>query len=249
MPTNKQTAKSGNGEMEEVVVVQPKLQQPELPALFSRSPQKAFQEMEALVQMMSNKCTGPMFIAEVNGNQYPKVEWWTTIGSVLGLHPVTIYSRRIERKTAIVYESRVEVRYQDQIVAAGEALCSSDESNWKDADEYAIKSMSITRATGKAYRIPLSFLAVMSGLNPTNAEEVPSDTFEKPPEPATVKQLDYLLWLSQQKYGDHEGYLRIEHHAQVKYGHDKGIELLKSEASRMIDTLMKDKDLLALPKE
>jgi len=33
--------------------------------------------------------------------------------------------------------------------------------------------MSITRASGKAYRIPLSFLAVMAGLEVTPAEEMP----------------------------------------------------------------------------
>ena len=33
--------------------------------------------------------------------------------------------------------------------------------------------MAITRASGKAYRIPLSFLAVMAGLEATPAEEIP----------------------------------------------------------------------------
>jgi hypothetical protein len=60
--------------------------------------------------------------------------------------------------------------------------------------------MSITRASGKAYRIPLSFLAVMAGLEVTPAEEMPRDevtqgTFGQEPNghqggiPASAKQL------------------------------------------------------------
>ena len=82
-------------------------------------------------------------------------------------------------------------------------MCSNREERWRNADEYAIKSMSITRASGKAYRIPLSFLAVMAGLEVTPAEEMPPEvksnsiqkparTFNKPENPvkeASEKQI------------------------------------------------------------
>ena len=141
--------------------------------LFSRSPKKALSQMQELVQVMSSKCQGKEFIAIINGKQYPKVEWWTTVAATLGLFPVVVYSRRLDREGELAYEARVEVRYSDRVVGAGEAMCSNKETRWSSADEYAIRSMSITRATGKCYRLPLSFLAVMAGLNPTPAEEIP----------------------------------------------------------------------------
>ena len=141
--------------------------------LFSRSPKKALSQMQELVQVMSSKCQGKEFIAIINSKQYPKVEWWTTVAATLGLFPVVVYSRRLDREGELAYEARVEVRYGDRVVGAGEAMCSNKETRWSSADEYAIRSMSITRATGKCYRLPLSFLAVMAGLNPTPAEEIP----------------------------------------------------------------------------
>ena len=176
---------NGNGGMP---VVEDNLQ------LFSRSPRKALSEMQELVKVMSDKCQGDKFIATINGKKYPLVEYWTTIGATLSLFPVVMYSRRLDRDAEIVYEARVEVRHGDQVVGAGEAMCSNKESRWANADEYAIRSMAITRATGKSYRIPLSFLAVMAGLNPTNAEEVPFDNGgdKMSIDRATDKQIDTL---------------------------------------------------------
>ena len=192
MNKNEQNTEKGNDHLKEITTM-PEVS-PQQP-IFSRNPKKAFEEMAELVQMMSSQCTGPQFIADIGGKQYPKVEWWTTLGAMLGLFPVVVYSRRLDREDEMAYESRVEVRHGDKVVAAGEALCSSKEPNWANAPEYSIKSMSITRATGKAYRIPLSFLAVMAGLAPTNAEEMYSVDTSKhntQKQPATVRQIEYI---------------------------------------------------------
>ena len=177
--------------------------------LFSRTPKKALSEMQEIVQVMSSKCQGEEFIAIINNKKYPKVEWWTTVAATLGLFPVVKYSRKLDRDDEIAYESRVEVKYGDIVVGAGEAMCSNKENRWNNADEYAIRSMSITRATGKCYRIPLSFLAVMAGLNPTPAEEIPLDNNIVEPivksnggESATDKQLNTLTKLLDSPYLD-----------------------------------------------
>lgn len=147
--------------------------------LFSRDPAETFKEAEQLVQLMSQRCDNERFISRISGKAYPRVEWWSTIGASLGLFPRVVYSKRLERENdEIVYESRVEVVHHNGtsiVISVGEAICSNRENRWRTADEYAIKSMSITRATGKAYRIPLSFLAVMAGLEPTPSEEMPLD--------------------------------------------------------------------------
>jgi hypothetical protein len=144
-------------------------------ALFSHDPERAYKEAQRLVSVVANRCTGPGYLVNIKGKQYPKIEWWTSVSASLGLFPRVLYSKRLDRDGEIAYEAKVEVHRNGQIVASGEALCSNRESRWQHADEYAIKSMAITRASGKAYRIPLSFLAVMAGLEVTPAEEMPSE--------------------------------------------------------------------------
>ncbi len=249
MKKKKNTQLDSNGEMDQVLMI-PTTEKGS--ALFSRSPKKAMEEMKEIVQIMANQCTGPAFISEIRGKQYPKVEWWTTVGATLGLFPVVKYSRKIDRTNETVYEARVEVRHGNSIVAAGEALCSSQENQWKDAPEYSIKSMAITRATGKAYRIPLSFLAVMAGLAPTNAEEIPVEentlnSFSNPPMKASVKQLDYIFNLSQDIYGD-DAYRRIGLHISITLGKESGKELTRQEASDIIEHLLNGDDLI-LPED
>ncbi|MDP7475517.1 MAG: hypothetical protein QF859_06100, partial [Candidatus Marinimicrobia bacterium] len=123
------------------------------------------------------------------------------------------------------------------------------EDQWKDAPEYSIKSMAITRATGKAYRIPLSFLAVMAGLAPTNAEEIPveGNDFNSSSQQASVKQLDYIFSLSQDLYGD-DAYRRIGLHISINLGKDSGKDLTRQEASEIIEHLLNGNDL-SLPED
>jgi len=212
--------------------------------IFSREPKKALAEMKELVQMMSSQFIGTDFISNINGKQYPKVEWWTSLGATIGLFPVVVYSKRLDRKEEIAYEARVEVRFGDRVIAAGEALCTNKESNWKDSPEYSIKSMSITRATGKAYRIPLSFIAVMAGLAPTNAEEMvdikpnKSDSLKM----ASEKQTKYLENLCAYKYGN-QTLTIVENYLIQKYDVNSLSKLTKDQASEMIEFLIAKNDL------
>jgi len=146
-------------------------------ALFSHDPERAYKEAQRLVSVVANRCTGPGYLVNIRGKQYPKIEWWTSVSASLGLFPRVLYSKRLDRDDEIAYEAKVEVHRNGIVMASGEAMCSNREERWRNADEYAIKSMSITRASGKAYRIPLSFLAVMAGLEVTPAEEMPSESF------------------------------------------------------------------------
>lgn len=145
-------------------------------ALFSQDPERAYKEAQRLVSVVANRCTGPGYLVNIKGRNYPKIEWWTSVSASLGLFPRVLFSKRLDREGEIAYEAKVEVHRNGQIVASGEAMCSNLEDRWRNADEYAIKSMAITRASGKAYRIPLSFLAVMAGLEVTPAEEIPSES-------------------------------------------------------------------------
>lgn len=105
------------------------------------------------------------------------VEGWTLLGSMLGVFPVTVWSRPIETNDTTGWEARVEARTRDgQIVGAAEAECLRSETTWRSRDDYALRSMAQTRATSKALRQPLGFVMTLAGFNATPAEEIPAQT-------------------------------------------------------------------------
>lgn len=149
--------------------------------LVQHDPTAALLNTEKLVQYMADKCNDERFISIIQGRKYPRVEWWTTVGLALGLQPVEVSSKKIEFDGGYMYEAIVEVRRNNQVITRASAICSTQESAWGKRDEYAVKSMAGTRATGKAYRIGLSALAVLAGLEPTPADEIPPQGFGNAP--------------------------------------------------------------------
>jgi len=179
-------------------------------ALFSHDPEQAFVEAQRIVNVVAQRCTGPGYLVNIRGKQYPKIEWWTTVSASLGLFPQVLFAQRLDREDEIAYEAKVAVYRQNQIVASGEAMCSSKEERWSHADEYAIKSMAITRASGKAYRIPLSFLAVMAGLEATPAEEIPVAEPTTNGDAATAPQIASITRLARDQRLTDDERMRIQ---------------------------------------
>ena len=182
-------------------------------ALFSHDPEVAFQEAQRIVNVVARRCTGPGYLVNIKGKQYPKIEWWTTISASLGLFPKTVFAKRMDREGEVAYEARVEVHRNGVVISSGEAMCSDREDRWSKADEYAIKSMAITRASGKAYRIPLSFLAVMAGLEATPAEEIPREVtafVQENANRATARQLASLAELAKDRRLTDDEKVRIQ---------------------------------------
>lgn len=86
------------------------------------------------------------------------------------------------------WEAKVRVLdAQGEVVADAVSQCARDESNWRNRDDYAVRSMAQTRATGKALRVALGFVATMAGFEATPAEEMP------PPGPSDVPPDDGLF--------------------------------------------------------
>lgn len=161
-------------------------QAPQNALVFAGDPTQHLAMAEKLVKYLAAKCSGEKYVATVDNKNYPRVEWWTTIGAGLQLFPREESCRRIDvGGGTYAYEAIVSVCRDGRIVTRAGALCRSDESirtrkgetynRWDD--EYAVRSMAVTRATAKAYRLGLSFMAVMAELEPTPAEEVPSGGF------------------------------------------------------------------------
>jgi len=117
----------------------------------------------------------------ISGKKHVRVEGWTTLGAMLGVLPREV---RVEYRPADPnegqaegYEAYVElVRVNDGAVIGGaSAICTRAERNWQNRDEFAIRSMATTRATGKAYRLGFSWIMTLAGYEPTPAEEMTGD--------------------------------------------------------------------------
>lgn len=106
------------------------------------------------------------------GEPHVKVDGWITLGSLLGILPK---EEKVTRHENGMYEAKVNlVRQSDgQIISSASAICGGDERTWKNREEYARRSMAITRATGKAYRLSFGWIMHLAGYNPTPAEEMP----------------------------------------------------------------------------
>ena len=107
--------------------------------------------------------------AVVNGRKYVLFEGWTALGALLGVVPVTAWTRRVERG----WEARVEARtLAGAVVGAAEAECLRTERAWATRDDYALRSMAQTRAGAKALRMALGFIIALAGYEATPAEEM-----------------------------------------------------------------------------
>jgi len=114
----------------------------------------------------------------IGRKKYVKCEGWTAMAGMLKTIPFPEYSRRFERNGIIGYEARVLLRREGQDIGAGEAECSKAEKNWKDREDFQLRSMALTRATGKACRLAFSWIMVLAGYESTPAEEMNAEAEE-----------------------------------------------------------------------
>lgn len=127
---------------------------------------------------------------QISGREHVRVEGWQTLGAMLGVTPVCTWTRKIDKG----WEARVEARTLDgRVIGAAEAMCTRDEGQWKQRDDYAIRSMAQTRATSKALASPLRFVVTLAGYDGTPAEEMPREGGgQSGPRLATDKQKGML---------------------------------------------------------
>ncbi len=136
---------------------------------------------------------------DIQGKNYPLVEAWQFAGSQLGLYPFLIecknessYDERHyqwkDRKNNpkekysfhYKYRSLVEIKRfsDDKVVSRGSMVCTNDEHGKHEFAEYAIESMSQTRAEGKAWRMLLAWVMKAAGFEQTPFEEMDEERKE-----------------------------------------------------------------------
>jgi hypothetical protein len=140
-------------------------------------PQEVIVRASAIATALKDVIAKQGLISNIGGKSYPKCEAWTLCGTMLGVFPVLVWNRPVEGG----WEARVEARNaRGEIFGAAEAQCLRTERNWSNRDDFAIRSMSQTRATAKALRMPLGFIMTLAGYSPTPAEEMMHENEERP---------------------------------------------------------------------
>jgi len=151
-------------------------EQPEesLTSVSSHNPIQVIRNATEIAKELKNIIQDAKLTQKISGRDFVKVEGWTSMLAMLGVNPILVSNNRIDREDEVAYEATVELQSRDgNIIGRGEAICSNSERNWKNRDEYAIKSMAATRATGKAARLSFSWIMTLAGYDPTPAEEMP----------------------------------------------------------------------------
>jgi hypothetical protein len=114
-------------------------------------------------------------VLKIGQSEYIRFEGWTTLGALVGLFAQTEWTRPLADDAG--WEAAVVVKNaQGAVFGRAEAQCLRAEKNWKNRDDFALRSMSQTRAAAKAFRMPLGFIAVLGGYEATPAEEMPAQT-------------------------------------------------------------------------
>jgi len=122
----------------------------------------------------------------IKGKKYVRVEGWSTLGAMIGVLPRTVSSSEI--RDSGIFEAVVElIRVNDgAVIGRGIAECGADDEVdknnkpvWANRPRYARRSMAITRATGKAYRLGFAWIMKLAGYEGTPAEEMrPTEAIE-----------------------------------------------------------------------
>lgn len=141
-------------------------------------PQGVVDAASARAKVLANVIREKHLAVGINNREYVRVEGWTLLGTMLGVFPICVWSRRIDDG----WEARVEARtLNDRLVGAAEAQCDRSENTWKTRSDFALRSMAQTRATSKALRLPLGFIMALAGYETTPAEEMDALTTAQAP--------------------------------------------------------------------
>lgn len=196
---------------------------------------RATEVADALAPMLREKG----LISKIGQGEHVRVEGWLTLGQMLSVTPVNVWTRELEKG----WEARVEARTLDgRVIGAAEAMCLRDEANWKDSDEFAIRSMAQTRATSKALASVLRFVVTLAGFSGTPAEEMVGQGSAKSSgghstQPASDKQIGFLVGTGGRAGLFEKAKLTGEQAEAIIFWKSGSTELSKSAASELISTL------------
>lgn len=141
--------------------------------IFDLGPKQMVAQASSMATVLADVIDKQKLYTNIQGKKHVRAEGWATLGSMLGILPK---ERSVVEQPDGSYEAFVDlVSVRDgRVIGGGSALCSSDESRWRNAERYARRSMAVTRATGKAYRLAFAWVMALAGYEGTPAEEMPN---------------------------------------------------------------------------
>ncbi len=162
------------------------------PGLFDLGPQDMVNSAASLATVLADVIEKQRLYTNIQGKKYVRVEAWATLGTMLGVLPREV---AVTETADGSYEAIVELysTKSGQIVGRGSAICGMDEKRWSGADRYARRSMAVTRATGKAFRLGFSWIMSLAGYQATPAEEMPEKEWKPEFDDHSRKSLRMLL--------------------------------------------------------
>ena len=154
--------------VKELPIVQPK------PLVLEGDPEQqlafAMKAANALMKAVNQKPKKVM----IRGEQYLEYGDWQTLARFFGATASIEWSKPLldEKGDVKGYEARSAVLHQGVVISSAEAMCLRGERNWRDRDEFMLRSMAQTRAAAKALRNAYGWVAELAGMKSTPAEEM-----------------------------------------------------------------------------
>jgi len=118
-------------------------------------------------------------IVNIQGRQYPTVAWWQAVGWAFNVTSTEVeVVKQVTDDGSIEYMAVVAIVRIDtgETVSRGSAIASSAERAPWGRSAFSVRSMAITRATGRAYRHGCAIIPHLLKIESTPAEEMPIES-------------------------------------------------------------------------
>lgn len=151
------------------------------------SPRHKFQVMSVIAEEAAKAIKAAGFTTKIQNRDYVQVEGWSMIGLAWGC---CARERDVHYEEGLGWVAHVDICRLDTgaVVGGASHVVGDDEKVWASRDTYAKRSMAVTRATGKAFRMMFSATVKMAGYEPTPAEEMSVEPVEEPKPKRTSKK-------------------------------------------------------------
>ena len=143
------------------------------------------------VRKFAQKNPNQILVMRESSKRYPRIEIWQLLAACFGCTALITSTQELRddegRELGFLAIAHVK-NPADQFVSGAEAVCMRTEPDWSEKPSFQIRSMSQTRAQGKAFRLLFGWVMIMAGLEATPAEEIEFgkafDQIQSAPEPA-----------------------------------------------------------------
>jgi hypothetical protein len=146
-------------------------------AVSLRDPQEILKEATERANVLAAMVEKSKSYIKIGGKKHLMVEAWITLAGFYGCSARIVATEEVEYGGVFGFKARARVTHDatGNIIAEADAICMHDETNWSGKPLHQVLSMAETRATSKALAMKFRSVVVLSGFQPTPAEEMQDD--------------------------------------------------------------------------